>query len=166
MWSYFQHGEVLPLALLALISCGVALSIAAKEDWKSSTVSGIICVICWAIIALSLFLWGFGILHVCICIIMCLAFYILGPESPAGSADLLPLAMYIATYAQDNFLSPVPLMYPLCILVILVPYAKVYGKVSGSGWKIFRMQRMPMLPCLAIAWWLSVISYVIYKVLS
>lgn len=166
MWEYFQHGDVFPLALLALILCGVAMSIAAKEDWKSSTVSGVICVICWAIVALSLFLWGLGAPQVFVCFAMCLAFYILGPESPLGSADLLPLAMYIATYAQDNFLSPVPLMYPLCILVILVPYAKVYGKVSGSGWKIFRMQRMPMLPCLAIAWWLSVISYVIYKVLS
>lgn len=164
MLLYLHGGDILPLSLLALILCGAALIVAAVEDWRSSTVSGLVCLICWVITGLAALLWGLAPVQTFICGVLCAVFYVYGPNCPLGSADILPLAMYIATYVQGDVESPVQIMYPLCVASILIPYAKLYGRVTGTGWKLFNMQYMPMLPCLTAAWWMAVIVYVVYRV--
>lgn len=150
------------LQFSSLVVCAVLLTWAAVEDWKDSTVAGHICLLCWIAAFCSVFIWGVNVILTAIVVLMCVLFYASGEDSPFGSADLLPLAMYFVTFVSDGFSSPGLLMYPIALLVLLYPYGKLYGKTHGFTWKLGAKVYMPMLPCMAAGWWLATAAYMIF----
>ena len=153
------------MLFFCLILLGITLTVIAVEDWKSYTVSGVKCLVCWGLIFSAWVLLNAPIPVGVILIISFILFYAL-PEIPAiGSADFLPLAMYICVFFVDGLISPLVFMYPLSLLASLIPYGKFYGKMHGYVWKFGSNVYMPALPCFAAAWWLSTITYIVYTVI-
>ena len=150
------------MLFFCLILLGIALTVIAVEDWKSYTVSGVKCLLCWGLIFFVWKLLNAPIVVGVILIVSFILFYAL-PEMPAiGSADFLPLAMYICVFLVDGLVSPLVFMYPLSLLASLIPYGKLYGRMHGYAWKFGSKVYMPALPCFAAAWWISAFACVIY----
>lgn len=153
--------EIISIYLLSLILIPVA-----KDDWKDSLVDGRLCLIAWVCTGIAWFLCGHGLWTGIIIAAMCVVFYAKSESDIFGSADFLPVAMYFAVYLQQGFTTGIIIMYPVCLLAVLVPYGKFYAKTHGFEWKLGDRVFMPMLPCMAAAWWLSAVCYTVYYILT
>lgn len=152
--------------IIAIICCACVLIIMGFDDWKDNMVSGVYCLIAWVTSMVAWFLCGRN-LNICIVLlILFVAFYITPGESFINSADILPIAMYIATFVQLGSRSMEIFMFPFCTLLVMIPYGKFYAHANGFKWKFGDKVPMPMLPCFAAAWCLSVICVCIYRAIA
>lgn len=134
----------------------------AIDDWKDNYVDGRLCLVAWILTGLAWFFCGYQLWTGIVLLVLVIIFYSKFEIPLFGDADILPIAMYIAVFLSVGTGRAIWIMYPLCLLACLIPYAKIYCKAHGSVWKPFCGIAMPMLPCFAVGWWLATISYAIY----
>ena len=151
--------------LLAILSFGIIMLIAAKEDLKSYDVSGELCVIWWVMCFACEFFMGRNWIIITAMIFMCVVFYYPKDIPFFGDADILPFASYLAVYVNSDLNYMAPLLYLFALGLSLVPYGVMWGRKNGVRWYIGSKIEMPVLPCFAAAWIISGICYFVLAVM-
>lgn len=152
--------EVFFMSAVAYLCCGVVLWCMASEDWQSCEISGSICLLGWACIAINYFTRS-NVKELGIVLILMFVIYLLPTELKFfGDADFIPIGM-IASF----FITPQVILEPYCLsplivlttlLLVLLPYARYYCKKHKKVYKLFSGMQVPVLPAFAIAWWISI----------
>lgn len=144
------------------IVCGMVLTAMAVQDWKTTTVSGELCHL--GVITALFAIWQLQPAHflVMTVIVALLLLVIWNVGIPfIGEADLIPIAFAFAIYGSKACPFSWIGIYPLCLLFVLIPYGRVYAKLSGEEWHFGCGKYVPALPIFAIAWWQSVVCMTI-----
>jgi len=137
----------------------VVFALAAKQDWDDTEVSGELCIVIWTLVGLGWLVWNRGWLQFVLLLLLLILFYIPVDIPYFGDADILPIALYIAYYLYplalygENLIAT--LFFPVMLLLVMLPYAKLYYHLRGGKYKLFQGMFVPILPACAIAWWLA-----------
>lgn len=148
MWELFGFTFVFSLLITTM----------AVQDLKTTSVSGELC-LCASGIAL-LALWQLHSRHwLVIMMVIALLVLVIGNVGLPfiGEADLVPIAFAFVIYGSKDCPISWIFIYPLSLLFVLIPYAKVYANLSGEEWHFGCGKYVPALPAFALAWWLSLV---------
>lgn len=144
-----------------MIVHGVLLTVMAVQDWKTTTVAGELCLVSGLVSGFALYWLRASVPAIILIAILYLVLF--SPmEIPCfGDADIVPFAMLLSVFSTEACpLCWLP-TFPLCLLSVLYPYAKIYSKAQGRDWHFGSMQYIPALPAFATAWWLTLICMVV-----
>lgn len=136
------------------------------EDWRSSLISEFWC---WLMLGASWLAWvlnGRNVLSFVIMVAITLLFVLNREFKYVGDADLLCIAMYAGVFVHYGVYSPVTYMWPVVVLCLMVPYAKVYSRVHGIQWRLFGGVMMPAFPLISVSWWVTTVAFIIYNVIG
>ena len=149
--------------IVALVMCGLAMFLMAKEDIKDSEVSENLCFLGWltTLVAMVIVRPPLGVL--CLVLVLFIVFICNFEAALFGDADYIPVAMFLAFYGRlwrTPFLWMIPLV---CLLCVLIPYGKWWGKYHGDGWYLGCKKMVPALPLYFCTWCLSGVCYMAYS---
>ena len=150
------------IEIAALTMCGVSLFLMAKEDLKDAEVAESLCYLGWIITLIAACLvyspwWAIAIVVALFIVFLCNF-----EASLFGDADYVPIAMFVGFYGR-LWGTPQLWMLPfVCVLLLIVPYGKWWGKHSGQGWHLGCRKMVPALPLYFCTWCLSGVCYMIY----
>lgn len=145
----------------------VLLLIASLDDWKSWSVNGYIVLACWvAACAGALLHPDRTIISIGVVLVLAIVCYLPFEIPMFGDADLIPFAFYFAYFNPPAWVSTISvILWPVALLACLPVYGKVWAKAKGVTWHWGANVPMPMLPCFAMAWVLSLVTHLIYLIL-
>lgn len=147
--------------ILAAVVYGVLLTAMAVDDWKTSSVAGWLCLVTWVLLFGGFFLCRSGWTVFILVSLLVVAFYLPLDIPFFGDADIMPFAMWLVVFCGKGVPFMLAIAYMVTLLAALIPYALVWGRLHGMGWRLQRGQMMPMLPVFALAWWVSVAFMVV-----
>lgn len=157
LYSVFNSDSCAVLFTVLVID-GITLAIMAFQDYHDCTVSGVLCIVS----AVSNCI--FAVLSVnstiIIFIICAMTVVMVVPaEIPIfGDADFVPLIMYLSVFLSRYSSLSLCCVYPLCLLCVLIPYAKWYARSKGKEWYFGCKEMIPAIPAFALAWVMSIAS--------
>ena len=155
---------------LKLFLCLLIIAIwyipASIQDYKTTTVSGEWCLLGWVISAISFYICSSSIISAIVLLVLFVLFYMPFDIPLCGDADLIPLGFYIATFSSYLFDGVLGMVFPFAILIVCIPYSKVYAYCHGDDWHWGCKQFVPMLPVFGFAWLVTLIICPLYIFLN
>lgn len=158
--------NTLLLEVAAVLLCATVLTGMSKEDLAACEVAEVWCYLGWLATAVSALILKSPWQAIVVAAVLFVLF-MLHLELPLwGDADYVPIAMFVVYWGRfynTIFLWMLPL---LALLLVIVPYAKWWGKRSGKGWKFGAMQMVPALPIYLLSWCTSSGVYIAMSCLA
>ena len=143
---------------------GILLTLMAIQDWKTSDVSGELCLLSWITVCITYMMINRSKIVGAALVLMLISFYGNITFTVLGEADYIPIAMYLVCYWKD-FSHCIEAMFLLVsLLIILIPYAKFYTRTKGKEWHLGANMFVPVLPAFALAWWMSLAELILYNI--
>ena len=145
-------------AVTALVLAMIFMIMSA-EDWNHTTVAEVWCMLCWVVLS--------AVVIYSVPNRLCLGVLIAGMliygcryDVPMfGDADIIPVVSYVCLLLCAGVSFWYWYLGPTVLLLCLVPYGKLYGRLHGFVWHFGDNKPVPALPVFTVAWLITLVCF-------